>query len=208
MQNSITKVNEALKGTDVAAIKSAVEELANESQQLGSALYAQTQADAASAGGDGCAVEQRLRRSSRRTRRSSTPRSWTRLRRSEPVSVTPIGAVRTTRASRRARPPIDPVIKTIAGSIRRPAGPGPGRGLRPRRRRALSGAGIPRPTRRTRPTRSQPLPVDLSAAELDLARQEAAERTADLQRVTAEYANYRKRVDRDRDAVRRRPRPP
>jgi len=48
---------------------------------------------------------------------------------------------------------------------------------------------------------AQPLSVDLSAAELDLARQEAAERTADLQRVTAEYANYRKRVDRDRDAV-------
>jgi len=29
-----------------------------------------------------------------------------------------------------------------------------------------------------------------------------AERTADLQRITAEYANYRKRVDRDRVAVR------
>lgn len=28
-----------------------------------------------------------------------------------------------------------------------------------------------------------------------------AERTADLQRLTAEYANYRKRVDRDREAV-------
>ena len=48
---------------------------------------------------------------------------------------------------------------------------------------------------------AQPLKVDLSAAELDLARQEAAERTADLQRVTAEYANYRKRVDRDREQV-------
>lgn len=48
---------------------------------------------------------------------------------------------------------------------------------------------------------AQPLTVDLSAAELDLARQEAAERTADLQRITAEYANYRKRVDRDREAV-------
>lgn len=48
---------------------------------------------------------------------------------------------------------------------------------------------------------SQPLSVDLTAAELDLARQEAAERTADLQRVTAEYANYRKRVDRDRETV-------
>ena len=50
VQGCITKVNEALKGTDVAAIKSAVEELANESQQLGSALYAQNQADAANAG--------------------------------------------------------------------------------------------------------------------------------------------------------------
>ena len=53
---ALAKVNEALKGTDVAAIKSAVEELANESQQLGSALYAQTQADAAAAGGDGSAA--------------------------------------------------------------------------------------------------------------------------------------------------------
>jgi molecular chaperone GrpE len=31
---------------------------------------------------------------------------------------------------------------------------------------------------------------------------ELAERTADLQRVQAEYANYRKRVERDREAVR------
>ncbi|HOZ58397.1 MAG TPA: molecular chaperone DnaK [Nakamurella multipartita] len=52
VKGCITKVNEALKGTDVAAIKSAVEELANESQQLGSALYAQTQADAASGSAD------------------------------------------------------------------------------------------------------------------------------------------------------------
>ena len=50
VQGCITKVNEALKGTDIAAIKSAVEELANESQQLGSALYAQNQADASGAG--------------------------------------------------------------------------------------------------------------------------------------------------------------
>jgi len=37
--------------------------------------------------------------------------------------------------------------------------------------------------------------------ELEALRKELAERTADLQRVTAEYANYRKRVDRDRLAV-------
>ena len=46
-----------------------------------------------------------------------------------------------------------------------------------------------------------PGPVDsanLAAAELAA---QVAERTADLQRITAEYANYRRRVDRDREAV-------
>ncbi|MDQ2845392.1 MAG: nucleotide exchange factor GrpE [Actinomycetota bacterium] len=45
---------------------------------------------------------------------------------------------------------------------------------------------------------------ELEAAQqavLDDARSAVAERTADLQRVTAEYANYRKRVDRDREQV-------
>jgi len=55
VKTSITKVNDALKGTDLAAIKSAVEELATESQQLGSALYAQNQADASAPGGAGTA---------------------------------------------------------------------------------------------------------------------------------------------------------
>ena len=40
-----------------------------------------------------------------------------------------------------------------------------------------------------------------AAEEIAAARQALAERTADLQRVTAEYANYRKRVDRDRAAT-------
>jgi molecular chaperone GrpE len=38
-------------------------------------------------------------------------------------------------------------------------------------------------------------------AEVEALSGRLAERTADLQRVTAEYANYRKRVDRDRQAV-------
>src|SRR6478672_4919336 len=42
--------------------------------------------------------------------------------------------------------------------------------------------------------------VDQPAAGGDLA-QQLAERTDDLQRVTAEYANYRRRVDRDRTLV-------
>jgi len=49
----INKVHEALKGTDVTAIKTAVEELSTESQQLGAALYSQTQADGSAPGTDG-----------------------------------------------------------------------------------------------------------------------------------------------------------
>src|SRR5206468_8979343 len=44
--------------------------------------------------------------------------------------------------------------------------------------------------------------AERATAELEAAEQQLAERTADLQRVTAEYANYRKRVERDRAAVR------
>jgi molecular chaperone GrpE len=43
-------------------------------------------------------------------------------------------------------------------------------------------------------------PADGQAPDDDGARQ-LAERTEDLQRVTAEYANYRRRVERDRDLV-------
>ena len=38
--------------------------------------------------------------------------------------------------------------------------------------------------------------------ELEVARREAAERTADLQRLQAEFLNYKRRVERDRDLVR------
>jgi molecular chaperone GrpE len=47
---------------------------------------------------------------------------------------------------------------------------------------------------------AQPAPAAPAAPADDTAAQ-LAERTADLQRVTAEYANYRKRVDRDRQRV-------
>ena len=43
--------------------------------------------------------------------------------------------------------------------------------------------------------------VQAGTDELELLRTELAERTGDLQRVSAEYANYRRRVDRDRQAV-------
>ncbi|MGK4582002.1 nucleotide exchange factor GrpE [Kitasatospora sp. HPMI-4] len=44
--------------------------------------------------------------------------------------------------------------------------------------------------------------ADASADELTTAKREASERTADLQRLQAEYQNYRKRVERDRLTVR------
>jgi molecular chaperone GrpE len=45
-------------------------------------------------------------------------------------------------------------------------------------------------------------PTDL-VAELAAAKQDLAERTTDLQRLQAEYVNYKRRVDRDREVVRR-----
>src|SRR6476646_2860105 len=78
-----------------------------------------------------------------------------------------------------------------------PAGPGarPGAGRPGADRPGADRAGADRPgaDRADEAARS----ADLQAAE-----QQLAERTADLQRVTAEYANYRKRVERDRAAGR------
>jgi len=50
---------------------------------------------------------------------------------------------------------------------------------------------------------SDSTPTELiGGAEMESLRTQLAERTADLQRLQAEYANYRKRVDRDRATVR------
>ncbi|WP_353649911.1 nucleotide exchange factor GrpE [Nakamurella sp. A5-74] len=48
---------------------------------------------------------------------------------------------------------------------------------------------------------AQPLDVTQDDDRVTLAQLEAAELKGDLQRVSAEYANYRKRVDRDREQV-------
>ena len=71
------------------------------------------------------------------------------------------------------------------------ARPGAGAGARPGAGPAGAPAGAERSDEAAR-----------AAADLQAAEQKLAERTADLQRVTAEYANYRKRVERDRAAVR------
>ncbi len=59
---------------------------------------------------------------------------------------------------------------------------------------ALADAG-PAPKEPAAPT------APAGSAETDKLAQELADRTSDLQRVTAEYANYRKRSDREREAL-------
>ena len=66
---------------------------------------------------------------------------------------------------------------------------------KPRRPRRTQGTG-PRTARWRQPETAKPL-----GAELEALRTELDERLHDLQRVTAEYANYRKRVERDRGLV-------
>jgi molecular chaperone GrpE len=51
------------------------------------------------------------------------------------------------------------------------------------------------------PEEAESIAVTALGAELAALRTELDERTRDLQRVTAEYANYRKRVDRDRSTA-------
>ncbi|MTD15920.1 molecular chaperone DnaK [Nakamurella sp. YIM 132087] len=53
VQDAITAVTEALKGTDLAAIKTAVETLSTEAQQLGGALYSQESAAPGAEGATG-----------------------------------------------------------------------------------------------------------------------------------------------------------
>jgi molecular chaperone GrpE len=47
----------------------------------------------------------------------------------------------------------------------------------------------------------QPADDQAASDELTLARMELAERTADLQRLQAEFLNYKRRVDRDRELI-------
>jgi molecular chaperone GrpE len=80
-------------------------------------------------------------------------------------------------------------IDPTSGTVRVPAGDQPA-GARP-------GTDLPGEQMSEHETATGPAPAE---ADDDLARQ-LAERTEDLQRVSAEYANYRRRVDRDRTLV-------
>jgi len=53
VDTAIAEAKTALEGTDISAIKSAMEKLGVESQALGQAIYEATQADQAAGGGGG-----------------------------------------------------------------------------------------------------------------------------------------------------------
>ena len=69
----------------------------------------------------------------------------------------------------------------------------------------VTGAARPKPTEPDRATGAGSAAPDVAqspeSAEIDALQNAVAERTADLQRVQAEYANYRKRAERDRLAA-------
>ena len=90
----------------------------------------------------------------------------------------------------------------------RPGGPGssrhsgaPAGDASPNEGGAATAAG-PAPTPPAPPAPPAPPTAPADSAAAAQLRTQLAERTADLQRLQAEYANYRKRVDRDRAAVR------
>ncbi|SHN84702.1 molecular chaperone GrpE [Geodermatophilus obscurus] len=86
-------------------------------------------------------------------------------------------------------------IDPTSGTVRVPAGEQPA-GARP----GADPAGEQMSEHEATVDGGQPAVVDDDSAGGDVVRQ-LAERTEDLQRVTAEYANYRRRVDRDRQLV-------
>jgi molecular chaperone GrpE len=86
-------------------------------------------------------------------------------------------------------------IDPVTGEVRVPAGEQPA-GTRPADRAAPGEQMSEHET----PVVDQAPPVQPATGGEDLT-QQLAERTEDLQRVTAEYANYRRRVDRDRALV-------
>lgn len=76
VNDAVAEVKKALEGTDVDAIKGSAEKLAQVSQKMGAAMYAQNP-EGAQAGADDPGPTAARRAASRRTTKWSTPRSWT-----------------------------------------------------------------------------------------------------------------------------------
>ena len=158
---AVAEAKTALEGTDIAAIKSAMEKLGQESQALGQAIYEATQAERRQAGGRRLPAARPARLTMSWTRRWSTTTG-------SPSDATEQSA----RTGDRHRQAADRSRdrRSTAGAL--PA----------RRRRGAEPAGAGGAGSEARPTRSPSC-------------------TADLQRVQAEFANYRKRALRDQQAA-------
>jgi len=91
------------------------------------------------------------------------------------------------------------LTEAVMGQSATPAGDGPPAGDTVAEPEVIVGEVVPDETgEAVAPPASESKPL---GAELEALRSELDERTRDLQRVSAEYANYRKRVERDRGAV-------
>ena len=90
-------------------------------------------------------------------------------------------------------------IDPVTGALRVPAGQQPA-GTRPARPSDPANAAVPGEQMSEQETTVAEEPTPAAPGGGDLEKQ-LAERTEDLQRVSAEYANYRRRVDRDRQLM-------
>ena len=177
VQADLDALKAVLDNADSGAdeIQAAVTKLGETSQKMGAAMYAAAEADQSAAGGsDG-----------------STGESDDDVVDAEIIDEDDQATDRVTaapRTSRRTRPSDRPPVghRRARSRSRRPR---PGRSATP----------LPRwPTRpRSRAGRPEPEEADGPPVE-----QQLAERTADLQRLQAEYLNYKRRVERDRELVR------
>ena len=178
VDSALADLKKALEGNDDAAIKSGTERLATASQALGAAMYATaTPSDTASRPSDGPSDSSggepgAADDAASVPRRTSRPRSSTRRRARSDGS----------RPARGADEPVGPVVRDR-------------RRLDPETGEVRDPVPAANPSAPAAPAEGD---VDTDAA-LVAARTEAAERLDDLRRLQAEYVNYRRRVERDRE---------
>ena len=176
VEGPLAELKKTLEGADTDAIKAAIEKVATASQSLGAAMYAQGDTPAS----DGASASEATDSDDDIVDAEivDDARDQGRFVTEQPGDETTGPVVRDKRR-------IDPVTGAGSGGggqLRRLTGPPSGEGLLADALESEMGAAVE---------------ADLSALESEL-----AERTADVQRVHAEYANYRKRVERDRELVR------
>ena len=222
VREALAEVKKALESNDTEAIKSASEQAAQVSQKMGTAIYQQAQA---AAGQLAVRVGRRQQRHPER-RRGRRGRDRRRGRQRGRVALMPASEETGSGPVIHDHRRIDPVTGQVRGkhAASKPAGtrgagrPGPGTPGpetagpgedQPEEKHEERDAAETRQEKREEERESpEEAPEMVTGQVIKDGKQAAgleaqlAERTADVQRLQAEYANYRKRVDRDRAAVR------